>query len=77
MLVGEIEISGSKLDSIIPGTGLVGAIKRLGSDILAGVSNREVSGGEQAIRGQAIGERENLGASDWGVIENNNTVRNE
>ena len=36
---------------------------------------------EQAIREQGIGElvigeRENLGASDWGVIEKNNTVRN-
>ena len=33
--------------------------------------------GEQGIGEQVIGKRENLGASERGVIENNNTVRYE
>ena len=33
--------------------------------------------GEQGFGEQVIGERENLGPSDRGVIEKNNAVRNE
>ena len=33
--------------------------------------------GEQGIGELVIGERENLGASDWGVIEKKNTVIDE
>ena len=60
----------------------MGASERSGSKLLEGNINWVVSVAERAIREQGIGERvigeqENLGASDRGVIEINNTVRNE
>ena len=61
----------------------VGGIKRaIGEQVIGGKSDRRVSVVEQAILEQGIGERvigerANLGESDRGVIEINNTVRNE
>ena len=73
-LLGAIEKSGSKLDIRRPGTWWVGASEQSGSERLGGVSNRGVSIAERAIGKQGTGERENLGTSDWEVIEIKNTV---
>ena len=61
----------------------MGVCKRvIGEGVIGGRSNRGVIVLEQAIREQGLGEqvigkRENLGASDRGVLEKKNTVRNE
>ena len=81
-LVVVIERSGSKFYIRRPGNGWLGESEQSGSKRLGGARNRGVSVqewviGEQGVREQVIGGQSTLNASDRGVIEINNTVRNE
>ena len=48
----------------------------MGGNSDTGVSVAERAIGEQGVGDRVIGEQENFGASDQGVIERKNTVRN-